>query len=83
VTITFNQNILADYNLAKIYIKNLTTGKIVSLASETISGTNLIIKQTYSRLYNDIYQIYIPSGAVKNIKGKIMNKTYTFQFKTI
>ena len=71
VTITFNQNILADYNLANIYIKNLTTGKIVSLASETISGTKLIIKQTYSRLYNDVYQVYIPNGAVKNASGKI------------
>ena len=57
VAITFNENILADYNLAKIYIKNLSTGKIVSIASETISGDKLIIKQTYSRSYNDIYQV--------------------------
>ena len=67
-------------NYSKIYVKNLTTGKIVTI-TKTISGNILTIKQTTSRLKNDTYQVYIPLAALKDKTGNNSN-TYTFKFKT-
>jgi len=83
VKITFNENIQPGANFAKIYIKNLSTGNIVSLASKTISGDTLTIKQTYNRLSGDLYQVYIPAGAITDLAGNNLTKLYTFNFKTL
>lgn len=82
ITITFSENILAGANFPGIYIKNLTTGKIVSIASKTISGNTLTIKMTSSRLSKNTYQVYIPAGAVGDAAGNSLAAPYTFQFKT-
>ena len=81
INIKFSENIVARTNYAKIYVKNLTTGKI-STISKKISGTYLSIK-TSKRKHKCIYQVYIPAGAIKDKAGNILTKTYTFKFKTV
>jgi methionine-rich copper-binding protein CopC len=83
VTINFSENIQAGTNFSGIYIKNLTTGKIVGLSSKTISGNKLIIKQSLSRLSKNSYLVYIPVGAVKDAAGNSLKTSYSFQFKTV
>ncbi len=83
VTITFNENINAGANFTGIYIKNITTGSIVSLASEKISGNILTINTTSNHLSNDTYQVYIPAGAVKDAAGNTLPAAYTYTFHTI
>lgn len=83
VTITFNENIQSSVNYSGIYIKNLTTGKIVSLASKTISGSVLTLKMTSSRLSKNNYVVYIPAGAIKDLAGNNLAISYSIQFKTV
>ena len=82
ITIKFSENIVAGANYSKIYVKNITTGKIVSI-TRTISGNTLTIKMTSSRIHKNTYQIYIPSGAIKDKAGNNLTTTYTFKFTTI
>lgn len=82
VTIKFNENIQIGPNFSGIYIKNLNTGNIVSVASETINGNILTIKQTYTRLSGDLYQVYIPTGAVQDLAGNNQTTIYSYTFKT-
>jgi methionine-rich copper-binding protein CopC len=83
ITINFNESILAGNNFSGIYIKNLTTGKTVSLGSKIINGSTLTLKMTYSRLSKNNYQVYLPAGAVKDVSGNYMATSYQFQFKTV
>jgi hypothetical protein len=82
ITINFSENIQAGDKFTGIYIKNLTTGKIVSLGSKTINGSTLTLKMTSSRLRKNIYQVYIPAAAVKDGSGNNLASAYLFQFKT-
>jgi hypothetical protein len=81
ITIKFSENIIFGTNYSKIYVKNLTTGKVVAI-TKAISGNILTIKQTSKRLSNDTYTVYIPSAAVKDKAGNNLLATYTFKFKT-
>lgn len=82
LTITFSENIQSGANFSGIYIKNLTTGKTVTMGSKTISGNNLTIKQATNRLNKNTYQVYIPAGAVKDAAGNSLATDYKFTFKT-
>jgi peptidoglycan/xylan/chitin deacetylase (PgdA/CDA1 family)/methionine-rich copper-binding protein CopC len=82
IIITFSENIVAGNNYSGIYIKNLTTGNKVSIASKTISNNTLTIKETNNRLANCQYQVYIPAGAVKDSAGNNLAATYTFKYST-
>ena len=82
IIVKFSKNITAGINYSKIYVKNLTTGKIVAI-TKTISGNTLTIKQTYNRLKNDTYVVYIPSAAIKDEAVNKLLATYTFKFKTV
>lgn len=82
ITITFSETIKAGASYAGIYIKNLSTGKIVLISSKTINDNTLTIKQTFNRLNNCNYQVYIPAGAVKNSAGNSLATAYTFNFST-
>ena len=82
ITIKFCENILAGVNYSKIYVKNLSTGKIVRI-TKTISGNTLTIKQSHSRLANNTYEIVIPSAAVKDSKGNKLLANYIFKFKAV
>ena len=81
ITIKFSENITPGVNYSRIYIKDLNTGKF-AVITKIISGNTLTIKQTTSRLKNDTYQIYIPTGALKDKIGH-NSETYTFKFKSI
>jgi subtilase family serine protease len=83
VTITFSENIMPSTNFTKIYIKNLSTGKIVALSSLTISGEVLTLKMKYNRIRNNLYQVYIPAGAVKDLAGNKLKSGYSFKFRTV
>lgn len=82
ITITFNENVAAASNYTGIFIKNLSNGQMVT-SNKTITGNILTIKQTSSRFYDDLYWVYIPSGAVKDANGNSLLAAYTFNFTTI
>jgi hypothetical protein len=74
---------VAGANYSGIYIKNLNSGAKVSIASKTINGNTLTIKQTNSRKANTRYLVYIPAKAVKDAAGNSLALKYTFQFLTL
>jgi hypothetical protein len=80
ITIKFNENIYSGANYTKIYVKNLKTGKTITITN-TISGNILTIK-TGTRTANTQYQVYIPGAAVKDKAGNNLAAKYIFQFKT-
>ena len=82
IIIKFSENITEGTNYSKIYVKNLTTGKMVSI-TKIISGNTLTIKQTYNRLNKDAYSVYIPSAATKDRAGNNLQLKYTFIFHAI
>lgn len=81
ITIKFSENIIAGVNYSKIYVKNLNTSNIVPI-TKTISLNTLTIKQSLNRLYNDVYQVYIPAGAIKDGYQNNLATAYTFKFST-
>lgn len=81
ITIKFSENIIAGVNYSKIYVKNLNTNNIVPI-TKTISLNTLTIKQSLNRLINDNYQVYIPSGSLKDGYGNNLATAYTFKFST-
>ena len=81
ITIKFTENITSGTNYNNICVKNLNTTNIVPI-TKSISGNILTIKQTNNRLLNNIYQVYIPSGSIKDTSGNNLAATYTFKFNT-
>ena len=81
IIIKFSENIKAGTNISKIFIKNMTTGKYVSINNE-ISGNTLIIKTTQTRISKNTYEVYIPSASVRDLAGNNLAKSYTFKFKS-
>ena len=81
IAIKFSENIKSSTNWSKIYMKNLTTGKIVTITT-SITGNTLYIKMSLSRLRNNTYQIYIPAAAVKDNANNNLTAAYSFKFKS-
>ncbi|MTK64045.1 MAG: PKD domain-containing protein [Methanobacterium sp.] len=81
ITINFNKLLKSSLNWSKIYIKNLSTGKLVSIKT-TIKNNQLNIKMTYTRYSKNNYRVYIPKSAVKDNAGNNLTKDYYFSFKT-
>ncbi len=81
ITVKFSENIKSSTNWSKIYMKNLTTGKIVTI-SKSIKGNTLYIKMSSSRHTNNTYQIYIPTAAVNDYSGNNLAVAYSFKFKS-
>jgi autotransporter family porin len=81
IYIKLSQNIKASTYWSKIYVKNLKTGKIVSI-SKSISGDTLYIKMSSKRYAYNWYQVYIPASAVKDYANHNLSTRYTFKFKT-
>lgn len=81
ITISFHENIMAGTNYSGIYIKNLNTGKKVSI-TKTIFNKTLILKTKYNRLSRNTYQVYLPTRAVKDRYGNSPSY-YTFKFRTL
>lgn len=81
IKIKFNEKISKGTNFSKIYIKNLNTGKIAKSTVKSLSGNTITLKMTKSRLSRNTYQVYIPTGAIKDMAGN-KNTRYVLKFKT-
>ncbi|UTB32329.1 MAG: PQQ-binding-like beta-propeller repeat protein [Methanobacterium sp. ERen5] len=80
ITIKFSEKISKGTNFKNIYIKNMSTGKITH-TTVTISGNTITIKMLKNRLNRNKYEVYIPTGAVKDLAGN-RNSKYLINFKT-
>jgi len=65
ITIKFSENIKSSTYYKNIKVKNLTTGKYVTI-HESISGNTLNIKTTKTRTRYNWYEIIIPKAAIKD-----------------
>lgn len=81
ITIKFSENIKSSINWSKIYMKNLSTGKTMVI-SKSISSNTLSIKMNLKRNAYNVYQIYIPTSAVKDSAGNNLGTAYTLRFVT-
>lgn len=79
ITLKFNENIKTSTYWSKIYVKDLTTGKIIKI-NKIISGSTLTIK-TGTKSADHWYQIYLPAAVLKDIAGN-NNSITTFKYKT-
>jgi len=80
IIIKFTENFKASTYYSNIKVKNLTTGKYVTI-TKTISGTTLNIK-TSKRSANTWYLVTIPKAAVKDYASNNLAANYIFKFKT-
>ena len=81
IAIKFTENIKASTYFNKIIIKNLTTGKTITL-TKTISRNMLNLKTRTTRTANTWYTVTIPRAAIKDKAGNNLAANYTFKFKT-
>ncbi len=81
ITINFNKLLKSSLNWSKIYIKNLSTGKLVSIKT-TIKNNHLNIKMILTRYSKNNYQVYVPQSAIRDNAGNNLTKAYYFSFKT-
>ena len=80
VSLKFSETIKTCVNWSKITVKNLNTGKLVTITAKSIYKNTLFI-QTVNRLSKDWYLVYIPAGAVEDLAGNKGQNTY-FYFRT-
>ena len=80
ILLKFTENIKSSIYYNKINIKNLATGKFITLTN-TVSGRYLSLKTT-TRSANTWYQVTIPKAAIKDYANNNLLVTYTFKFKT-
>ncbi|UTB32412.1 MAG: PQQ-binding-like beta-propeller repeat protein [Methanobacterium sp. ERen5] len=81
INVKYTKNIKKSSTFTKITLKNLTTGKNVTI-KVTITNNTLTIKSSSKLSSKTSYQVSIPKGAVKDYAENNMNTTYTFKFKT-
>jgi autotransporter family porin len=81
IYIKFSENIKASTYYNNIGIKNLTTGKYVTITKAT-SGNRIVLKTTTTRSKLTWYQVTIPAKSIKDYTGNNLLATYTFKFKT-
>ena len=81
IAIKFSENIKASNYYNNIKVKNLTTGKYVTI-TKSITGNTLYIKMTLTRIPYNWYQVTIPTKTIKDYAGNNLLATYTFKFKT-
>ncbi len=80
ISIKFSENVKTGINWSKVYIKNLNTGKLITINNK-ISGNTLYIKPTKTLSSKNQYQVYIPKSALKDNAGNNV-EVYGFKFKT-
>jgi len=81
ISIKFSENIKSSTYYKNIKVKNLTTGKYVTI-HESISGNTLNIKTSKTRTRYNWYEIIIPKAAIKDNAGNNLAANYIFKFKT-
>ena len=82
ITIKLSENLKTSINWSKIYMKNLTSGKLVAIKT-SINGNEINIKMVKTRYTNNLYEVYIPTGAVKDNAGNNLGTSYYLKFKTV
>ena len=80
IYIKFSENFKKSKYWSKIRVKNLKTGKYLSIRKYS-SGSLLKIK-TSKRSAHRWYQVIIPLAAIQDYAGNNQKTTYTFKFKT-
>lgn len=80
LTIKFNENIKSSTYYNNIRVKNVGTGKYLTI-TKAISGSKLYIK-TSIRSKNSWYQVIVPKAAVQSYAGNNFAAVYAFKFKT-
>jgi len=81
IVVKFSENIKASTYYSNIKVKNLTTGKYVTI-NKTTSGNRIILKTTTTRSKFTWYQVTIPAKSIKDYAGNNLLATYTLKFKT-
>ncbi|MGB9200896.1 chitobiase/beta-hexosaminidase C-terminal domain-containing protein, partial [Methanobacterium sp.] len=82
ITIKLSENLKTGVTWSKIYMKNLTSGKLVAIKT-SINGNEINIKMVKTRYTNNLYEVYIPTGAVKDNAGNNLGTSYYLKFKTV
>ena len=77
----FSENLKASTYWSKIFVKDLKTGKKVSI-SKWIKGNILYIKTRYKRPALRWFQVYVPYKSVKDFAGNNLLRTFSYKFKT-
>lgn len=80
IYIKFTENIKASLYWSKLTIKNLKTGKLISVRKSIIKNT--LYLKTSKRNAFTWYQITIPAKAVKDYAKNNLAVKYSFRFKT-
>ncbi len=80
IIIKFSEKISKGTQFSRIYIKNMSTGKVTH-TTVTISGNTLTIKMLKTRLTRNNYEVYIPTNAVRDLAGN-NNTKCLINFKT-
>lgn len=81
IYLKFTENIKTGIYWSKISIKNLKTGKPVSITKSIIKNI-LYIKTSSKRSAFTWYQVTVPARSVKDYSGNNLAAMYTFKFRT-
>ena len=81
ITLRFSENTKSSIYYNSIKVKNLTTGKYVTI-TKSLSRNTLSIKTSSTRSKYTWYQITIPKSAIKDYAGNNLTAAYIFKFKT-
>ncbi|UTB31573.1 MAG: Ig-like domain-containing protein [Methanobacterium sp. ERen5] len=81
LVIRFSEHVNSSVNWSKVYLKNVSTGKSVSIR-KMFKGNSLIIKTNHKLTAKSWYRVYIPSSAIKDDAGNHIAQGLIFNFKT-
>jgi len=81
LAIKFSEKIKSSIKFNSIKVKNMKTGKYVSI-TKSIVGNTINIKTTKKRTGNDWYEIIIPAAAIKDMAGNNLAATYICKFQS-
>jgi len=80
ITLKFSENVIKGVNWSMISVKNMKTGKKLAISSKWIKNNTLYI-QTKTRSYQSWYQVYLPTGSVKDAAGNKLKINFLY-FRT-
>jgi PKD repeat protein len=81
LVIRFSEHVNSSVNWSKVYLKNVSTGKSVSI-TKLFRGNSLIIKTNQKLSAKSWYRVYVPSSALNDDAKNHIAKGYIFSFKT-
>ncbi|UTB31580.1 MAG: Ig-like domain-containing protein [Methanobacterium sp. ERen5] len=81
ISIKFNENIRSSLLYNKIKVKNIATGKYVTI-NKSINGNTLSIKTSTLKSKYTWYKVIIPKDAIKDFNSNDLKIDFTLKFKT-